>query len=105
MKVLLTGHKGFSGSVLTPMLQERGHQVTGHDTDLFGACTFDGELAKVPEIIGDDLTDEHGFSAAERLGRFGVLVGQPRATMARHNLPDVAAAHAWLAGAATPRKG
>lgn len=54
---------------------------------------------RTPVFIGDDLTDEHGFSAAERLGGFGVLVGQPRATMARHNLPDVAAAHAWLAAA------
>jgi nucleoside-diphosphate-sugar epimerase len=53
MKVFLTGHKGYIGSVLTPMLLERGHQVTGLDTDLFGACTFDGELTKVPEIIGD----------------------------------------------------
>lgn len=53
MKVFLTGHKGYIGAVLTPMLLERGHQVTGLDTDLFGACTFDGELTDVPEIIGD----------------------------------------------------
>src|SRR5512133_1045912 len=53
MKVFLTGHRGYIGSVLTPMLLERGHEVTGLDTDLFGACTFDGELATVPEIIGD----------------------------------------------------
>jgi trehalose 6-phosphate phosphatase len=49
-----------------------------------------------PVFIGDDLTDEDGFEAAKRLGGFGVLVGAPRATAARFQLPDVDAALAWL---------
>lgn len=50
----------------------------------------------VPVMLGDDLTDEDGFRAAESLGGFGVLVGPPRRTAARHGLPDVDAVLAWL---------
>lgn len=50
----------------------------------------------VPVMLGDDLTDEFGFAAANALGGFGVLVGPPRATAARYGLPDVAAVLAWL---------
>ncbi|MCS6627792.1 trehalose-phosphatase [Roseibacterium beibuensis] len=50
----------------------------------------------VPVMLGDDLTDEDGFRAAEALGGFGVLVGPPRETAARHGLPDVDAVLAWL---------
>ena len=67
MKVLVTGHCGYIGSVLTPMLLERGHQVTGLDSDLFRACTFAGKLASVPSIEKDvrDITIEDvlGFDA------------------------------------------
>jgi len=50
----------------------------------------------IPIMLGDDLTDEAGFRAAEALGGFGVLVGAPRATAARHGLPDVEAVLNWL---------
>lgn len=53
MRVLLTGHRGYIGSVLTPMLLERGHDVTGLDSDLFRACTFAGALAEIPTIEKD----------------------------------------------------
>jgi trehalose 6-phosphate phosphatase len=50
----------------------------------------------VPVMVGDDLTDEHGFLAAEALGGFGVLVGPPRQTAARHGLDDVERVLKWL---------
>jgi trehalose 6-phosphate phosphatase len=50
--------------------------------------------------VGDDLTDEHAFEAAAVLGGCGILVGAPRATAAAWRLADVAAAAAWLEGAA-----
>jgi len=50
----------------------------------------------VPVMLGDDLTDEDGFRAAEALGGFGVLVGPVRESAARYGLPDVLAVLAWL---------
>lgn len=49
-----------------------------------------------PVMLGDDLTDEDGFQAAQALGGFGVLVGPPRPTAARFGLPDVDAVLDWL---------
>ncbi|TMI75205.1 MAG: SDR family oxidoreductase [Bacillati bacterium ANGP1] len=40
MKVLVTGHKGYIGSVLVPMLQTAELDVVGLDSALFGDCTF-----------------------------------------------------------------
>lgn len=50
----------------------------------------------IPVFLGDDLTDEDGFAAADQLGGFGVLVGESRETAARYRLLDVAAVHQWL---------
>lgn len=52
-----------------------------------------------PVFVGDDLTDEDGFAAADALGGHGVLVAATRATAARDRLPDVAAVHRWLGAA------
>jgi trehalose 6-phosphate phosphatase len=54
---------------------------------------------RVPVFLGDDLTDEHGFAAVNRLGGVSIRVGPPADTAARWTLPTVAAAHAWLARA------
>src|SRR5262245_51280043 len=71
MNVLLTGHRGYIGAVLTPMLLQRGHVVTGYDSDLFHACTFFGDLAEVPGINKDIrdavLDDLVGFGAVIHL--------------------------------------
>ena len=53
-------------------------------------------LGATPVMLGDDLTDEHGFRAAAELGGFGVLVGPPRETAATFGLPDVSSVLAWL---------
>jgi len=53
-----------------------------------------------PVFVGDDLTDEAGFRAADELGGWGVLVGGPRPTAARYRLADVEAVHEWLGGVA-----
>lgn len=57
-------------------------------------------IGATPVFIGDDLTDEDGFSAAARLGGFGVLVGPQRPTAAAHRLDDYKAVLAWLEGLA-----
>ena len=71
MKVLLTGHCGYIGSVLTPMLLERGHEVTGLDSDLFRECTFAGALEPIQAIEKDvrdvEPEDLRGFDAVIHL--------------------------------------
>ena len=60
MKVLVTGSRGYIGTVLVPMLISRGHDVVGLDTDYFAACTFTGRLADIKTIsqdTRDDLSD------------------------------------------------
>jgi len=49
-----------------------------------------------PIMVGDDVTDESAFDAANALGGRSVLVGAPRDTAALHALPGVAAVRAWL---------
>lgn len=68
---------------------DKGSAVTA----FMGEAPFTGAL---PIMLGDDLTDEAGFIAAEALGGFGVLVGAPRRTAARYGLPGVEAVLDWL---------
>ncbi len=55
MKVLVTGHLGYIGTVMAPMLRAAGHDVTGYDSDLYQRCTYDvaGTIPNVPSIIKD----------------------------------------------------
>jgi len=48
MRVLVTGHDGYIGTVLVPMLQQRGHEVVGVDSMLFEGCVF-GERRSRPD--------------------------------------------------------
>jgi nucleoside-diphosphate-sugar epimerase len=39
-RVLVTGHAGYIGAVLTPLLRASGYEVKGFDTDYFDGCDF-----------------------------------------------------------------
>ncbi len=71
MRVLVTGHKGYIGTILVPMLLEKGHDVVGFDSDLYEDCTFGEGLVEVPEIRKDvrdaELADVQGFDAVMHL--------------------------------------
>jgi nucleoside-diphosphate-sugar epimerase len=73
MRVLLTGHMGYIGTVMTPMLIKAGHDVVGLDSDLYSRCTFanGGGIVKVPAIRKDtrDITasDLAGIDAVVHL--------------------------------------
>ena len=45
MKVLVTGHLGYLGTVMTPLLTAADHDVVGFDCDLFEGCTLGAEPA------------------------------------------------------------
>ncbi|NUR85081.1 MAG: SDR family oxidoreductase [Nonomuraea sp.] len=51
MRVLLTGHQGYLGSVMAPVLTAAGHEVTGLDSGLFADC-----------VLGDQPDDPRGHA-------------------------------------------
>ena len=53
MNVLVTGHAGYIGSVLTEMLRNAGYTTIGLDTGFFSACGFSPRLGPNREIIKD----------------------------------------------------
>ena len=70
MRVLMTGHLGYIGTVAVPLFQKAGHEVTGLDSDLYRNSTFGddvGASGKIPNIRVDirDVTPDHfkGFDA------------------------------------------
>jgi nucleoside-diphosphate-sugar epimerase len=61
MRVLVTGHEGYLGSVLVPRLTAAGHEVIGLDTGLFADCIIGPAPEEVPALRVDlrDVTTEH----------------------------------------------
>lgn len=56
MRVLLTGHLGYIGAVMVPMLLAENHEVVGLDSDLYRKCTFGNGIIDIP-IISKDIRD------------------------------------------------
>lgn len=73
MKVLVTGHCGYIGTVMVPILLQAGHDVTGCDSDIYERCTYEGggKIANVPSISMDvrdvAVNDLVGFEAIVHL--------------------------------------
>lgn len=76
MRVLVTGHRGYIGTVMVPMLQDNGFDVTGFDSDLFEGCIFgdqsvSGPISNVPYIRKDirdvEVSDLKGIDAVVHL--------------------------------------
>lgn len=56
MKTLVTGHQGYLGSVMVPILSAAGHDVVGFDTGLFEDCVL-GATPNDPPAIRKDIRD------------------------------------------------
>jgi nucleoside-diphosphate-sugar epimerase len=56
MKVLVTGHHGYIGSVLAPALGSAGHEVVGLDTFYYRGCNF-GDGSEFEPALALDLRD------------------------------------------------
>lgn len=66
MRILVTGHEGYLGTVLVPRLIAAGHTVVGLDTGLFADCVLGPTPDPVPSLRVDlrDVTAEHLAEAA-----------------------------------------
>lgn len=50
MRILVTGHRGYIGTVAVPLFRAAGHEVTGLDSDLFARCTFGDGLGAANDV-------------------------------------------------------
>jgi nucleoside-diphosphate-sugar epimerase len=71
-RILVTGHDGYIGAVLTPYLVGLGYEVVGFDTGYFAACRLGNNFPPIPTINKDlrdvDPGDVEGFDAVIHLG-------------------------------------
>jgi nucleoside-diphosphate-sugar epimerase len=71
VNVLVTGHSGYIGCLLVPLLRRAGHSVTGLDSGLFEGCDFTAPDLGVRELRLDlrDVEEEHlrGYDAVIHL--------------------------------------
>jgi nucleoside-diphosphate-sugar epimerase len=71
MRILMTGHDGYVGAVMAPLLQAAGHEVVGLDNHYFDGCNF-GDYAPNLRVIRCDIRDLspahlHGFGGVVHL--------------------------------------
>ncbi|MFI1914062.1 NAD-dependent epimerase/dehydratase family protein [Nocardia sp. NPDC020380] len=69
MRVLVTGHQGYLGTVMVPLLQQAGHEVTGLDIGYFADCVL-GAAPAPPPTVTVDLRDVR----ADQLAGFDAVV-------------------------------
>jgi nucleoside-diphosphate-sugar epimerase len=71
MKVLVTGHDGYIGCALVPVLRSAGHTVVGLDNYLFAGCGFGDSVLDIDALRMDvrdvQLRDLEGFDAIVHL--------------------------------------
>ena len=71
MKILLTGSRGYIGTVMAPFLVRAGHEVTGVDTDLYRGSTFGPWREEIRTLVKDvralEVVDLRGFDAVVHL--------------------------------------
>lgn len=53
MRILVTGHKGYIGMAMVPLLQGEDYDVVGLDSDLFEECVFYEPIPNVPSVRKD----------------------------------------------------
>ncbi len=70
MKILITGNKGYIGSVLTEILAAAGHELTGYDTGYYDECYLVQPSLSVQRQIKKDIRD----AAAEDVAGIDAII-------------------------------
>lgn len=78
MKVLVTGHRGYIGVEMVPVLRAAGHEVVGLDNGYFDGCDFRAPPDEVPNLGVDlrDVTARH-LSGIDAVIHLGALSNDP----------------------------
>jgi nucleoside-diphosphate-sugar epimerase len=78
VRVVVTGHRGYIGTVLVPLFQAAGHEVVGVDSGLFEDADFSPVGDEVPTHWVDvrDLTPDH-LAGADAVVHLAALSNDP----------------------------
>ncbi|HEX3175828.1 MAG TPA: SDR family oxidoreductase [Methylomirabilota bacterium] len=79
MRIVLTGHEGYIGAVLAPMLTARGHEVVGLDTGFFAGCNFGPTPPTAPSRPRDvrDDVSRADLAGADAVAHLAALCNDP----------------------------
>ncbi|MFG2314427.1 NAD-dependent epimerase/dehydratase family protein [Streptomyces tendae] len=90
MRVLLTGHQGYLGTVMAPVLTAAGHEVVGLDAGLFADCVLGPAPADPPGRRVDlrDLTAEH-VAGVDAVIHLAALSNDPLGSLAPELTYDI----------------
>jgi nucleoside-diphosphate-sugar epimerase len=88
VRVLVTGNRGYLGSILAPHLRAAGYDVAGLDSDLFAGCDLGPPPEEIPTAVADlrDVT-------ADQLDGFEAIVHL--AALSNDPLGNLAPEHTW----------
>ena len=78
MRILVTGHHGYIGSVLAPMLRTAGHDVVGLDTFYYRGCDLGtpDEFDPALELDVRDVRPAH-LEGLDAVGHLAALSNDP----------------------------
>ncbi|MCX4613224.1 MULTISPECIES: NAD-dependent epimerase/dehydratase family protein [Streptomyces] len=90
MRVLLTGHQGYLGTVMAPVLTAAGHEVVGLDAGLFADCVLGPTPADPPGVRVDlrDVTAEH-VAGVDAVIHLAALSNDPLGSLAPELTYDI----------------
>lgn len=73
MRVLVTGHQGYLGTVMVPILRDAGHDVVGLDSAYFAECVLGPRPDDPPGIAGDRPVDLRDVKLEQLVGFDAVI--------------------------------
>ncbi|MFD9379591.1 SDR family oxidoreductase [Streptomyces sp. NPDC059999] len=90
MRVLLTGHQGYLGTVMAPVLAAAGHEVVGLDAGLFADCVLGPMPADPPGTRVDlrDVTADH-VAGVDAVIHLAALSNDPLGSLAPELTYDI----------------